>query len=72
MNKLDMLYLSAKSRICRFLEGEEGETNIIAIVVVLGIVVALAITFGDKLTKLFEAWWGQITTPSTILGPIGG
>ncbi len=62
MNRLDKLYLSAQSKINHFLEDEQGETNIIAIVVVLGIVVALAIVFGQKLTDLFNAWWDQIAT----------
>lgn len=60
MDKIDLMYLTAQSRLRNFLEGEQGESNIIAIVIVLGIVVALAIAFGNNLKIMFEAWWGKI------------
>lgn len=52
------------ARIASMFKDEKGETNIIAIVVVLGIVVALAIAFGGKLNQLFNSWWGNITQGS--------
>lgn len=50
------------SMIQSFFKDEKGETNIIAIVIVLGIVVALAGVFGGKLTELFNIWWDKIGT----------
>ncbi len=64
MNVLDRLYLKAMDRLQSLAEEEQGETNIIAIVIVLGIVVALALLFGDKLMELFNSWWAKIQTPT--------
>ena len=60
MRKLDLLYISAQNKIKNLINEESGESNIIAIVIVLGIVVTLAITFGGKLTDLFNSWWDKI------------
>lgn len=64
MNMLDRLYLKAMDRLQSLAEEEQGEANIIAIVIVLGIVVALALLFGDKLMELFNSWWAKIQTPT--------
>ncbi len=64
MNVLDRLYLKAMDRLQSLVEEEQGETNIIAIVIVLGIVVALALLFGEKLMELFNSWWAKIQTPT--------
>jgi Flp pilus assembly pilin Flp len=76
MKRVDFLFIAAKNRMHQmwqaFWEDETGETNIIAIVIVIGIVVALAITFGDQLQKLFQSLWGKITAQTTDYTPPGG
>lgn len=62
MRKADLLFISVQNRIRSFLSEERGESNIIAIVIVLGIVVTLALTFGTKINELFTTWWNNIAT----------
>lgn len=64
MKMFDRLYLKVMDKLQSFVEEEKGESNIIAIVIVLGIVVALALLFGDKLMELFNSWWAKIQTPT--------
>lgn len=64
MKMFDRLYLKVMDKLQSFAEEERGESNIIAIVIVLGIVVALALLFGEKLVDLFNSWWAKIQTPA--------
>lgn len=51
----------AKMSTREFFADETGEVNIIAIVILIGIAVALAILFRDQLNKLFNVLWSNIT-----------
>ena len=59
-NKLYFKGLQAKAKMAALLKNERGEANIIAIILVLAIVIALAIIFNDRITKLFNRIWGSL------------
>lgn len=64
MSKLaDKLYykaLAAKVKIGQILKDEKGDTNIIAIIIILAIVIALAIVFKAQLSALFNKIWTKL------------
>lgn len=64
MSKLaDKLYykaLVAKTKVGQILKDEKGDTNIIAIIIILAIVIALAIVFKAQLSALFNKIWSGI------------
>lgn len=68
-NLMMTVALAAKGKAMRFLFNEEGEVNIVTTVVLIGIAVALAIFFGDKVQQLLETLFGSLTTKAT--GAIG-
>lgn len=45
----------------RFVREEEGDTNVISIIVVLVIVLGLAIVFKDKIKELVDTLWNSVT-----------
>lgn len=45
LNKMDSLLIKAKYKVDSFLNDEKGDTNFISILVILGIVLALAAVF---------------------------
>lgn len=47
----------AKKGFVKLMRNEKGDTNIIAIILILAIVIALAVIFKDKLTDLFNKIW---------------
>lgn len=61
LQKLDSLYLKMRNAIIAKAAEEDG-INTIEIVVILGILVALAVMFGGKLNDLFTNWWSKIAT----------
>lgn len=52
--------LQAKDKLSKFWKNESGETNIIAIILILAIVIALAIVFKNQLTALFNKIWNSL------------
>ena len=64
------LKLKAKS----FLTNEKGAVDIVAIVVLIGIAVLLALVFKDNLERLLESLFGTITDSATqaVGGNTGG
>ena len=59
-NLVDKLYfkaMMAKAKVSQLWKNEKGDTNIIAIIIILAIVIALAIVFKSRLTQLFEKIW---------------
>ena len=60
MNKLYFKGLQAQSKLKKLWNNESGETNIIAIILILAIVIALAIVFKTQLTSLFNKIWGSL------------
>lgn len=61
VNKMYIKGLMAKNRIASLLNSERGETNIIAIIIILAIVIALAIVFRQAIGNLFNSIWDGIT-----------
>lgn len=59
-NKLYIMILMAAANAKKVLEDERGETNIIAIILVLAIVIALALVFKNSLLSLFNQIWTEI------------
>lgn len=59
-NKLYFKGLEIKAKVLKLCKNESGETNIIAIILILAIVIALAIIFRNSLTSLFTKIWNSI------------
>lgn len=51
----------AKMKLRKFFSDEKGEVNIVAIVVLIGIAVLLALIFKDQIESLLETLFGTIT-----------
>lgn len=60
LNNLYFKGLAAKNKVCEMMVKENGEANIVAIILVIAIVVALAIIFRTKITALFNTIWNAI------------
>lgn len=58
---LKFLALRAKVALNELIADESGEVNIVAIVVLIGIAVLLAIVFKDKITELLDSLFNSIT-----------
>lgn len=55
----------ASEKIKDFIMDEEGDTNVISIIVVLAIVLGLAIVFKEKLQTLVETLWTSVSGKAT-------
>lgn len=51
------VYFKGKTAIHNFLHNEKGASEVIATVIILGIVVILGFMFKDKIGKLWDALW---------------
>lgn len=51
----------AKMKLRKLFSDEKGEVNIVAIVVLIGIAVLLALIFKDQIVSLLETLFGTIT-----------
>lgn len=60
LNVVDRMYIAAQARWNKFRKEERGDVNIVSIVVLCGIVIALALLFKEKLVQLIETVMGQI------------
>lgn len=60
VNNLLVKAMLAKAKVESYLKNENGETNIIAIILILAIVIALAIVFRKQLTALFDKIWNSL------------
>ena len=54
LNMLDMYLLPLKLKVKKFFTNEDGDTNIVSMVVLIGIAVLLAIVFLDAIAKLIK------------------
>ena len=73
MQNLMMFGNFAKFKIRQLFTDEKGEVNIVAIVVLIGIAVLLALVFKEKITGLLESLFGTITQSATdAVAPSGG
>lgn len=61
MNALNMFLQTAKMKIQEFCRKEDGDVNIVSIVVLIGIAVLLAIIFKDAITELINGMLETIT-----------
>lgn len=61
VNNMFFKAISAKNAAAKLLKSERGDTNIIAIIIILAIVIALAIIFRGAIMDLFESIWDGIT-----------
>ena len=59
-NKLYFKALTAKNNALKLLKNERGETNLIAIILILAIVIVLVILFKDTLTDIVKNIWAKI------------
>jgi len=62
VNNLYFKALSMKSKALNFLKKENGEANLISVILILAVVIALALLFKGKIKELFEKIWGQLDT----------
>ena len=65
LGKLKLCAMAAKSKFQSFVAKESGEVNIVAIVVLIGIAVLLAIIFKGKITELLNSLFGTIQEKAT-------
>ncbi len=60
--KLMSIYMMAQMKVEDFFKKEDGEVNIIAIVVLIGIALLLALVFKDRITALINSLFDTIDT----------
>ncbi len=70
MQNLMVLGTMAKLKLRSFFSDEKGEVNIVAIVVLIGIAVILALTFKDEIEKLLEKLFETIS--GNAVDAVGG
>lgn len=73
MNYVDMFLMTLKLKVMGFLKDEKGETSIVAMVVLIGIAVLLAMFFKDEIADLVENLLNTITGNATnaVNTPVG-
>lgn len=74
MIAMNMFLLNAKMKIREFCTKEDGDVNIVSIVVLIGIAVLLAIVFKDAIGGLINDLLETITGNATgaVNNPVGG
>ena len=65
LQKMMMLGSIAKMKLRDLFTDEKGEVNIVAIVILIGIAVILALIFKDQIKALLETLFGTITKKAT-------
>ncbi len=65
LQKLDSLYFLAKYKLHAFLTDENGDVNIVSMVVLIGVAVLLAIVFKDAIGKLIKNLLATISGNAT-------
>lgn len=65
VQNLRLLGSMAKFKLSQLFSDEKGEVNIVAIVVLIGIAVLLALFFKDKIQELLVALFGTIIPNAT-------
>ena len=63
--QLDLLLVMAKYRLHAFLTDEDGDVNIVSMVVLIGIAVLLAIVFRDAISNLIKSLLNTISNNAT-------
>lgn len=65
LQKMMILGSIAKMKLRDLFTDEKGEVNIVAIVILIGIAVILALIFKDQIKALLETLFGTITKQAT-------
>lgn len=60
MNMLTGMVMKARLKVESFFKKEDGEVNIIAIVVLIGIAILLALIFKDRISSLINSLFDTI------------
>ena len=62
LNYIEMWILMAQLKLKEFCTKEDGDVNIVSIVVLIGIAVVLAMFFKDEIADLLKSMFGAIET----------
>ena len=65
LNVVDRMYIAAQAKWNKFRKEERGDVNIVSIVVLCGIVIALAVIFRNQLKALIESVMSNVTKNAT-------
>lgn len=65
MMMLQLWMMKAQMKLREFCKKEDGDVNIVSIVVLIGIAILLAIIFRDKIEELLNALFRQIENNAT-------
>jgi hypothetical protein len=65
LNYLDGMLFAAKKKLMDFMNNEEGDVNIVSIVVLIGIAVALAVIFRKQIVNLLNNLFSVINQNAT-------
>lgn len=60
MNFLDSMYWKSRIAVNKFLRDEEGDVNIVSMVVLIGIAVLLAVLFKGQIKNLLNSMFNTI------------
>lgn len=71
---INNIYFKTKMTLHKFFKDEQGDVNVVSIVVLIGVAVLLAIIFKDAITTLIESMLGTITenAQNAVGGDAGG
>lgn len=59
-NKLYFKALAAKNKALKLIKNEKGETNLVAIILILAVVIALVVIFRSQIENILNMIWGSI------------
>lgn len=60
-DKIMLGYFKAKCKMMSFFEDETGDTNIIAIILLIIVVIAMAIIFRDQIGRVINSLFGKVS-----------
>lgn len=60
MRKLDMMYLKTKQMVTNFFYDEQGDVNIVSMIVLMGVAVALALVFKEQIRGIINTLTGSV------------
>lgn len=65
LNVVDRMYIAAQAKWNKFRKEERGDVNIVSIVVLCGIVIALAVVFRKQLASLITNVMSEVETKAS-------
>ena len=60
MRQLEMMYLKTKQMVTNFFYDEQGDVNIVSMVVLIGVAVLAAVLFKSKIKNLIDTLFNKI------------